>query len=43
MLLSEGEVEDGSIECWGHSARFDLTPARPRCRRRTPRISVIDR
>lgn len=22
--LSEGEVEDGSIECWRHGSRFDL-------------------
>ncbi|MBD3688645.1 Rieske 2Fe-2S domain-containing protein [Nanchangia anserum] len=29
VLLSEGEVEDGSIECWGHSARFDLTTGTP--------------
>ena len=22
--LSEGDVEDGCIECWAHNARFDL-------------------
>lgn len=22
--LSEGEVEDGTIECWRHGSRFDL-------------------
>lgn len=25
ISLSEGEVEDGQIECWGHGGRFDLT------------------
>lgn len=24
VLLSEGDVEDGCVECWGHSARFNL-------------------
>lgn len=27
--LSEGEVCDGSIECWLHGSRFDLTTGRP--------------
>lgn len=27
--LSEGDVEDGCIECWGHSARFDLRTGAP--------------
>jgi len=22
--LSEGDVEDGTIECWRHGSRFDL-------------------
>ena len=27
--LSEGEVEDQSIECWLHGSRFDLVTGRP--------------
>ena len=27
--LSEGDVEDGNIECWLHGSRFDLTTGRP--------------
>ena len=27
--LSEGDVEDGGIECWLHGSRFDLTTGRP--------------
>jgi 3-phenylpropionate/trans-cinnamate dioxygenase ferredoxin subunit len=27
--LSEGEVEDGTIECWLHGSRFDLASGRP--------------
>ena len=27
--LSEGDVEDGTIECWLHGSRFDLTTGRP--------------
>ena len=27
--LSEGEVEDGTIECWLHGSRFDLSSGRP--------------
>ena len=27
--LSEGEVEDTTIECWLHGSRFDLTTGRP--------------
>ena len=29
VALSEGEVEDGSIECWLHGSRFDLSTGRP--------------
>jgi len=29
VSLSEGEVEDCSIECWLHGSRFDLTTGRP--------------
>jgi 3-phenylpropionate/trans-cinnamate dioxygenase ferredoxin component len=27
--LSEGEVEEGTIECWLHGSRFDLSSGRP--------------
>ena len=27
--LSEGEVDDGEIECWLHGSRFDLHTGRP--------------
>ena len=27
--LSEGDVEDGTIECWLHGSRFDLSSGRP--------------
>ena len=27
--LSEGEVEDQTIECWLHGSRFDLVSGRP--------------
>ena len=29
VSLSEGEVEDGEIECWLHGSRFDLRTGRP--------------
>jgi 3-phenylpropionate/trans-cinnamate dioxygenase ferredoxin subunit len=29
VLLSEGEVEDCSIECWLHGSRFDLRTGEP--------------
>jgi 3-phenylpropionate/trans-cinnamate dioxygenase ferredoxin component len=29
VALSEGEVEDASIECWLHGSRFDLVTGRP--------------
>lgn len=29
VSLSEGEVEDCSIECWLHGSRFDLVTGRP--------------
>ena len=37
--LSEGDVEDGYIECWLHGSRFDLTtgvPAGPPATRPVP-------
>jgi 3-phenylpropionate/trans-cinnamate dioxygenase ferredoxin subunit len=27
--LSEGDVEDGAIECWGHGSQFDLRSGEP--------------
>jgi 3-phenylpropionate/trans-cinnamate dioxygenase ferredoxin component len=27
--LSEGEVEDGTVECWLHGSRFDLRTGQP--------------
>ena len=27
--LSEGDVEEGTIECWLHGSRFDLATGRP--------------
>jgi 3-phenylpropionate/trans-cinnamate dioxygenase ferredoxin subunit len=29
VLLSEGDVEDGFVECWMHGSRFDLTTGVP--------------
>jgi 3-phenylpropionate/trans-cinnamate dioxygenase ferredoxin subunit len=29
--LSEGDVEDGTIECWLHGSKFDLATGRPIC------------
>jgi 3-phenylpropionate/trans-cinnamate dioxygenase ferredoxin subunit len=29
VALSDGEVEDGTVECWLHGSRFDLTTGRP--------------
>ena len=29
VRLSEGDVEDGAVECWLHGARFDLVTGRP--------------
>jgi 3-phenylpropionate/trans-cinnamate dioxygenase ferredoxin subunit len=29
VALSDGEVEDGTIECWLHGSRFDLTTGKP--------------
>jgi 3-phenylpropionate/trans-cinnamate dioxygenase ferredoxin component len=29
VALSEGEVEDGKIECWLHGSQFDLLTGRP--------------
>ena len=29
VSLSEGEVEDGTVECWLHGSRFDLATGAP--------------
>jgi 3-phenylpropionate/trans-cinnamate dioxygenase ferredoxin subunit len=29
VALSEGDVEDGTIECWLHGSRFDLRTGAP--------------
>jgi 3-phenylpropionate/trans-cinnamate dioxygenase ferredoxin component len=29
VSLSEGEIEDQTIECWLHGSRFDLVTGRP--------------
>ncbi|MCW2621377.1 MAG: Rieske (2Fe-2S) iron-sulfur protein [Frankiales bacterium] len=29
VALSEGEVEDGYVECWLHGSRFDLATGEP--------------
>lgn len=29
VSLSEGEVEDGTVECWLHGSRFDLATGEP--------------
>jgi 3-phenylpropionate/trans-cinnamate dioxygenase ferredoxin component len=27
--LSEGDIEDGTVECWLHGSRFDLRSGKP--------------
>jgi 3-phenylpropionate/trans-cinnamate dioxygenase ferredoxin component len=29
VSLSEGDVEDGAVECWLHGSRFDLRTGQP--------------
>ena len=29
VALSEGDVDDGTIECWLHGSRFDLRTGKP--------------
>jgi 3-phenylpropionate/trans-cinnamate dioxygenase ferredoxin subunit len=31
VMLSQGEVEDGLIECWLHGSQFDLATGEPVC------------
>jgi 3-phenylpropionate/trans-cinnamate dioxygenase ferredoxin component len=29
VMLSQGEVEDGKVECWLHGSQFDLATGKP--------------
>ena len=40
VSLSEGDVEDGEIECWLHGSRFDLRSGQPTGLPATAPISV---
>ena len=40
VSLSEGDVEDGEIECWLHGSRFDLRSGKPTGLPATSPISV---
>lgn len=40
VSLSEGDVEDGEIECWLHGSRFDLRTGKPTGLPATAPISV---
>ncbi|MCE0487616.1 non-heme iron oxygenase ferredoxin subunit [Ornithinimicrobium sediminis] len=40
VSLSEGEVEDGTIECWLHGSAFDLTTGQPTSLPATTPIAV---
>jgi 3-phenylpropionate/trans-cinnamate dioxygenase ferredoxin subunit len=31
VMLSQGEVEDGQVECWLHGSQFDLETGEPTC------------
>jgi 3-phenylpropionate/trans-cinnamate dioxygenase ferredoxin component len=42
VLLSEGEVEDCSIECWLHGSQFDLRTGDPTGLPATQPIDVYD-
>lgn len=40
VSLSDGDVEDGGIECWKHGSVFDLTTGAPRSLPATQPVSV---
>lgn len=40
VRLSEGDVEDGAIECYLHGSVFDLRSGRPRCLPATSPVPV---
>ena len=39
--LSDGDVEDGCIECWKHGSQFDLRTGRPRQLPATQSVAVF--
>jgi 3-phenylpropionate/trans-cinnamate dioxygenase ferredoxin subunit len=39
--LSEGEVENGTVECWLHGSRFDLRSGRPTGLPATERVATF--
>jgi len=39
--LSEGEVADGTVECWLHGSRFDLRSGRPTGLPATERVATF--
>ncbi len=42
VALSEGEVFEGTIECWLHGSTFDLATGRPNCLPATEPVPVYD-
>lgn len=38
--LSDGDVEDGAIECWKHGSTFDLRTGKPQCLPATQPVKV---
>jgi 3-phenylpropionate/trans-cinnamate dioxygenase ferredoxin subunit len=40
VALSEGEVDDGTIECWLHGSTFDLSTGHPTCLPATDPVPV---
>ncbi len=38
--LSEGDVEDGTVECWLHGSTFDLRTGKPNCLPATKPVPV---
>ena len=41
MALSEGDVDDCTIECWMHGSRFDLRTGKPTGPPATEPVSVF--
>jgi 3-phenylpropionate/trans-cinnamate dioxygenase ferredoxin subunit len=42
VMLSQGEVENGKIECWLHGSQFDLATGEPTGLPATEPVSVYD-
>lgn len=40
VSLSDGDIDDGGIECWKHGASFDLRTGKPRCLPATQPVAV---